>query len=199
MKLKLLLAALMLTIFETAATGGTVKDSACDTTALSHRWALSTNIPTWALLGTLNADAQLALDTHWSIRAGIKYNPFTFHKGDGRQFHLRQATPSVGVRYWFDSVYEGWFVGGKLMGSVYSVANICGSGCFDGQLAAIGIGAGWSKPLSERWALCLGTGAAVALHDTTYYAGPSCGRILGAKRGLAVFVPDVFVSVNYLL
>ena len=172
MKLKLLLAALMLTIFETAAMGGTVKDSARDTTALSHRWALSTNIPTWALLGTLNADAQLALDTHWSIRAGIKYNPFTFHKGDGRQFHQKT---------WLICIF------------------FCGSGCFDGQLAAIGIGAGWSKPLSERWALCLGTGAAVALHDTTYYAGPSCGRILGAKRGLAVFVPDVFVSVNYLL
>ena len=186
MKLKLLLAALMLTIFETTAAGG-------------DRWELSTNLPTWALLGTLNADVHLALDNHWSIRAGIKYNPFTFYKHDARQFHLRQATPSVGMRYWFDTAYDGWFVGGKLMGSVYSVANICGSGCFDGKMAAIGIGAGWSKPLSERWSVSLGTAVAVGVHDTTYYAGPVCGRILSSKRGTAVFVPDVLVSINYLL
>ena len=197
----LLVAIALLTLLKTGAAFAEHTNSPRDTVARESapRWAISTNLPTWGVLATLNTNMQVALDTHWSFTACVKYNPFTNKRGRADQFHLRQLTPSLGVRYWKDETFRGWFLEGKVLGSVYSVANICGSGCFDGQLIGVGLGAGWNKPLGERWALTLGAGVAAAYHNTTFYAAPACGRIVGRKKGAALFVSDLMVSINYLL
>ena len=40
--------------------------------------ALSTNLAGYAFLGTMNVEASYALAQHWSVNAGMRYNPFTF-------------------------------------------------------------------------------------------------------------------------
>jgi len=163
------------------------------------RWALSSNIPSWLLLGTINGDIHWSTGRHWSLQAGVKYNPFTYARGSENQTHLRQFTPSLGLRHWHQKPFEGWFSGIKLLYSTYSVANIAGLGFFDGNLAALALTGGWNKPLRQNLSLSLGAGIAAGLHSSTSYMGPVCGRITGNSRGIVVFIPDLYISIYYLL
>ena len=43
--------------------------------------SLSTNLAGYAQLGTLNCEASYAVARHWSLTAGLRYNPFTFSGG----------------------------------------------------------------------------------------------------------------------
>ncbi len=190
MKTKLLLATTLLLLCAVPVQAGEKVDS-------TYRWALGTDAIQWAMLGCINVTLEICTGQHWGILAGMHYNPFTYMRGTASQTQLRQATPVIGVRYWVDTPFVGWYFEGKAMASVYSVANVLDSGCFDGQAIATGLGAGWCKELDKRWRLTVGAGILAALHDTTYYMGPVCGRISDHKRGPAL-LPDLSVSINYL-
>ncbi|MBR5034714.1 MAG: DUF3575 domain-containing protein [Bacteroidales bacterium] len=163
----------------------------------TYKWTVATDAVQWALLGCINASVEYCPGENWGFMAAMRYNPFTYLRGTEKQTQLRQATPVLGVKYWVDAPYEGWFMDGRVLASVYSVSNVFNSGCFDGQAIAAGIGAGWCRVLDERWRLSLGAGVLAALHDTTFYMGPVCGRISGHKRGPSL-LPDLSVSINYL-
>ena len=45
-------------------------------------FALSTNVLGYADFGTLNIEASYAVARHWSLNAGLRYNPFTFGSGE---------------------------------------------------------------------------------------------------------------------
>ena len=66
-------------------------------------FALSTNLADYANLGTLNLSADYALAKHWTIGAGVKYNPYTY----------RQQSYDVNARYWFWHSYSGWWIGSE--------------------------------------------------------------------------------------
>ena len=51
----------------------------------AQKYSLSMNLLECARLGTLNIDASYAIDRHWSLTAGARYNPFTYHKGDSEK------------------------------------------------------------------------------------------------------------------
>ena len=159
------------------------------------QWAISTNIPTWALLGTLNAGVFYALDCNWSLDLGVKYNPFTYSRGSVNQTQLKQLTPSLGVRYWFDGVYDGWFTGAKLLYSVYNIAGIGTTGAFEGELSGAALVTGYNIEMNDCLALSLGCGLAAARHHTTFYEAPLCGRITGHKKGWLFFPSDLMVSL----
>ena len=160
-------------------------------------WAIGTDLADWAELVCPNIELHYSAWNHLGLMAGFKYNPFTFRKGTPQQTQMRQATPFIGVRYWFDTPFTGWYAQGRLAASVYNVANVFCDKCLEGQLVALEAGGGWSKMLSDKWNISLGAGIAAALHDTTRYLGPLCGRIDGRNRGLLIF-PDITISINYL-
>ena len=190
MKAKILFAATILMLCAVPVQAGERADS-------TYRWSLGTDAVQWALLGCINASVEYCPGQHWGLMAGMRYNPFTYLRGSQYQTQLRQATPFAGVRYWVDTPFKGWYMEGKALASVYCVANVFGSGCFDGEAIAAGLGAGWCKALNERWRLTLGAGVLAVFHDTTYYMGPVCGRISDHKSGPAI-MPDATVSINYL-
>ena len=67
----------------------------------AQKVSVSTNLLGYAALGTMNVEASYAVSRHWSVVAGLKYNPFTFRKGDpDAQFQGRQQSYSIGVRMW---------------------------------------------------------------------------------------------------
>ena len=88
----------------------------------TSRWILSTDVCHWAMLGTINAQAQLRLTGHWSIMAGALYNPFKYYNRPGDMICLKQATPYVASRYWFNGTFTGWYCEGKILASVYNVS-----------------------------------------------------------------------------
>lgn len=160
-------------------------------------WAVGTDLADWAELICPNLELHYCGWDHLGLMAGFKYNPFTFRKGTPRQTQMRQATPFIGLRYWFDTPFEGWYAQGRLAASVCNVANVFCDKCLEGQLIALEAGGGWSRMLSERWNISLGAGIAAALHDTTRYLGPFCGRIDGRRRGFIV-LPDITITISYL-
>ncbi|MBO4558194.1 MAG: DUF3575 domain-containing protein [Bacteroidales bacterium] len=170
---------------------------AAESDTLRVRWAVSTNLPTWAALGSINAEAHYVFAPHWSACAGFKYNPFTWRAGTPRQVHLRQATGHIGVRYWFSEPWGGWFVGAKALASEFSIACPAKGRYYDGYLYGSGLCAGCCLPLCENLTLGLGAGVAAARHTTTFYMGPVCGRITGRERGWTLFLSDAIVSINY--
>lgn len=56
----------------------------------AQEFAVATNALDYANLGTLNLEASYAPATHWTIGAGVKYNPYTF----------RQRSVAINTRYW---------------------------------------------------------------------------------------------------
>ncbi|MBO6247693.1 MAG: DUF3575 domain-containing protein, partial [Bacteroidales bacterium] len=93
--------------------------------ASAQSWSLGTNVAGWANLGTVNAEAGVALARRASLHAGVRYNPWTFRKGNPgdrftdpagdseRQFENRKRAFSLSVRYWPWYVYSGWWVYGR--------------------------------------------------------------------------------------
>ena len=165
--------------------------------APERKWAIGSDIADWAELICPNMELQYCGWDHIALTGGIKYNPFTFRKGSPEQTQMRQLTPFIGMRYWFDVPYRNWYMEGRLAGSVYSVANVFCGKCFEGNLAALEFGGGWSTMISEQWNLSVGAGIAAALHNTTRYLGPVCGRIDGSDKGF-ILLPDITISISYL-
>ena len=171
----------------------------CPAAAGNNRWAVSTNLPTWALLGTINADIHYQTSSHWCIEAGAKYNPFKYTCGETSQIQLRQLTPHIGIRYWIHSANNGWYLGSRLIASEYSVSYPFGELFFDGDLAGGELNFGYSWPLGEKIRLEAGAGTAAAYGRTAYYAGPVCGRILDIKRGWTIFPSELRLSLSLIL
>ena len=160
------------------------------------RLCVSTNIPTWLLLGTANAELYLATGNHWSVQAGIKYNPFTYAGGTSGQLHIRQLTPSADIRYWADSVWHGWWAGAGVVVSEYSLALPCCERYLDGNLAGTKLISGYDFALSDWLSLSLGAGVAVAWHRTSYYQRPVCGRLKDKRKGVTIFPSDIIVAMR---
>lgn len=89
--------------------------------AKAQRVAISSNIADWAFLGTVNAEANVAVARHISIDAGGRYNPWRFSEGSlTDQFQFCQRTFYGGVRYWPWHVYSGWFLKTNFQWSEYN-------------------------------------------------------------------------------
>ena len=94
-------------------------------TAVAQTLSVSTDLLGYARLGTMNLDASYAISRRWSLVAGVRYNPFTFHKGDPqRQFQSRQQSYSVGMRLWPWHTWSGWWFAGKLRYQEYNRGGI---------------------------------------------------------------------------
>ena len=46
--------------------------------AFAQRVSLSTNLADWSFLGTANLEVGVAVSQHFSLFAGVKYNPWEF-------------------------------------------------------------------------------------------------------------------------
>ena len=81
--------------------------------ASAQDWSLSTNLIDYVCLGTLNAEGSVAAGRYLSVNASVRYNPWTFQKGDpAKQMQNRNQTYAAGVRYWPWHIYSGWWFSG---------------------------------------------------------------------------------------
>ena len=108
--------------------------------ALAQRFAVGTNALDWLSLGTLNAEASIAVSQHVSVHAGAELNPWTFRAGDKEtQFEARQNSYWGGARWWPWHVYSGWWAGGDARYTVYNIGGMWKRDTEEG--AAWGVGA----------------------------------------------------------
>ena len=93
--------------------------------AAAQRFTVGTDGMGWLALGTVNADASVAVSRTVSLHAGAALNPWTYRKDNpDKQLQLRQLTVWGGARWWPWHVYSGWWAGMDARYMVYNAGGI---------------------------------------------------------------------------
>lgn len=171
-------------------TGGTI---------MAQKFSISVNLLECARLGTLNVDASYAIGRHWSLTAGARYNPFTYHKGDpDRQFQARQQSYAVGARLWPWHIMSGWWFGAKARWQEYNIGGVLSSKTREGDRFGGGIYAGYAHMLAPHLNLEFGLGLWAGADIYKVYSCPSCGLTLdGGVKGF-VLPDDITIALVYV-
>lgn len=77
-------------------------------TADAQKVSLSTNVVTWANLGTANLEANVSVHKNVTLFGGMKYNPWDLRTKSQVTINNQQITGYVGAKYWPWHVYSGW-------------------------------------------------------------------------------------------
>lgn len=164
----------------------------------AQRFTAGTDGVGWLALGTLNADASVAVSRNFSLHAGASLNPWTYRKDKPeKQLQLRQLSVWGGARWWPWHVYSGWWAGLDARYMVYNMGGIIKRETEEGDAYGARIWGGYSVMLSEHWNLDLGVGAWGGWKKYTVFSCPSCGITL--EQGGKVFVlPDARVAVQLI-
>lgn len=164
----------------------------------AQRWSAGTNLADWLTLGTMNAEASVAVARGVSLHVGAEMNPWTFNAGDQqKQAQLRQISYWAGARWWPWHIYSGWWAGADIRYTVYNEGGILKRETEEGDAYGGGLYGGYSIMLSDRWNLDLGVGVWGGYKTYTTYACPVCGVTL--ESGEKAFVkPDARVALQMI-
>lgn len=167
-------------------------------TAQAQRYSVGTNAVDWMTLGTLNAEASVAVARYVSIHAGAELNPWTFHAGDpDRQLQLRQNSYWAGARWWPWHVYSGWWAGADVRYTVYNGGGIRQREAEEGDAFGLGLWGGYALMLTGRWNLDLGAGFWGGWTHYKTYACPLCGHKV--DEGQKPFIlPDARIAIQLI-
>ncbi len=176
----------------------------------AQRYSVSTNVVEWANLGTINAEAGIAVAQHFSVHAGARYNNWTFLKGNPddrftdpegdleRQFENRKQAYALGMRYWPWYIYSGWwgYVRGQYM--EYNRGGLIRHSAEEGDALGVGLGIGYTHMLHRNWNIEFGLGAWGGVTRYTTYRCTNCGSIVDQGQKAFILPDDVFVSFIYV-
>lgn len=166
--------------------------------AAAQRFSAGTDAVLWLTLGTVNADASVAVAQRLSLHAGASVNPWTFHSGDSeKQLQARQLTLWGGVRWWPWHVYSGWWAGADAGYMVYNVGGILKRDTEEGDAYGMRLWGGYAVMLSEHWNLDIGVGARGGWKKYTVYNCPLCGTIQEQNEKIFV-LPDARVAIQLI-
>ena len=161
--------------------------------------SISTNTLDYVSLGTMNVDVSYAFSRHWSAVAGVRYNPFTFMKGDSqKQFQYRQQSYSVGVRLWPWHIWSGWWFASKIRYQEYNVGGIISPDTREGDRFGIGFYSGYTHMISRHFNIEFGLGLWAGWDYYTRYSCPMCGIRIEEGSGGFLLPDDVMVSLVYV-
>lgn len=165
----------------------------------AQKVSVATDLLDYACLGTLNAEVSYSLSRHWSVTASVRYNPFTFHKGEAdRQFQYRQQSYAIGARAWLWHTFSGWWFAGKLRYQEYNKGGIWSKETEEGDRAGAGIYAGYTYMLSRHFNIefCAGLWSGTAWYRR--YSCPACGLTVNSGRKWFLLPDDVMISIAYV-
>lgn len=165
----------------------------------ARKFSISTNVLGYAELGTINAEMSYALSRRWSLTAGARYNPFTYHKGNpSRQFQLRQQSYSLGARLWPWHIWSGWWFAAKVRYQEYNIGGIISRETSEGDRVGMGLYSGYTLMLSKHFNMEFGLGMWGGLDVYRKYTCPSCGLTVDEGKKGFVLPDDIMVSVVYV-
>ena len=165
----------------------------------AQRLSVGTNVADWLSLGTLNANASVAVARHFTINAEARVNPWTFNTNDSEtQLQNRHQTYSAGMRWWPWYVYSGWWVGLAAQYQEYNRGGIFSRDTEEGDAFGAILGAGYTIMLHEH--LNLDVGAAGWTGQTVYtvYDCPRCGRISDSGKKWFILPSEVYLSLIWV-
>ena len=170
----------------------------CRGNLYAQRFSAATNLLGYANFGTINGEIGLALSQHFSIYMQGKYNPFDYNKGTAEQLQNKQASLSVGGKYWLWHVWSGWFLMGQAGYTNYNRGGIVSNETFEGDAYGITLGAGYALMLTKKINMDFGAGLMGGFTDYRKYSCPKCGKL--EDKGKKVFVApnNILVQLSYM-
>ena len=179
-------------------------------TASAQRYSVSTNFVEWANLGTANLEAGVAVAQHFSLHAGMRYNNWTFRKGDPedrftdwagddeRQFENRKQAYNLGIRWWPWYIYSGWWGYARGQYMEYNRGGLFHHTAEEGDAFGVGIGAGYTHILSRNWNIEFGAGLWGGQTAYRTYRCTNCGSVVDQGRKFFILPDDVFISLIFV-
>ena len=150
---------------------------------------------------TPNLRLGFRLADHWSMGLTAGYRPWP--TDDDTNTKWRHLLLSPDVRYWFDGVNTGHFVGGNLIYAHFNMSNVPSPFFRDdknvrrqGDLGAIGAFYGYSWNLGRYWNLEAVIGAAIGYTKYGRYECGHCGRKLSTEKKVFA-VPQAALNIVY--
>ncbi len=151
--------------------------------------SLSTNIADYARTGTANVEASYGFSRHWSVNAGVKYDPLG---------QYRQQLYSLGSRYWPWHIYSGWWMCAKVQYQEFNESESVTLVTSEGDRYGAGLSAGYSKMLGKHFNIDVGAGLWTGYSKYTSYACPTCGRVTGSGDGTFLLPHDIIFALSYI-
>ncbi|MGN0202874.1 MAG: DUF3575 domain-containing protein [Candidatus Cryptobacteroides sp.] len=167
--------------------------------ARAQKVSIATNFVDWAFFGTINVNGELALNQHFSVEAGAKYNPWTFRKSSTTPIKNQQISASVGAKYWLWYVNTGWWMSAKLRFTDYTQTGLIWQSLDEGKSLGAGLALGYSYMLGKHFNIDLGLGLWGG--RTFDYVSYHCVQCMSVEEsGSKFFIrPDnIEVSLKYV-
>lgn len=164
----------------------------------ARKFSISTDILGYANLGTLNMDASYAVARRWSLTAGVRYNPFTFRKGEPDQFQYRQQSYSIGTRVWPWHIWSGWWFAGKIRYQEYNFGGILSKETEEGDRIGAGLYVGYTHMLTSWLNIEFGAGFWAGKAFYSKYSCPTCGYTLESGKKYFLLPDDFLISLVYV-
>jgi len=164
---------------------------------MAQEFALSTNAVDYANGGTLNLEASMGLARHFSLNAGVKYNPFEYGEGEDMKLY-NQRLFSVGSRWWPWHIYSELWVGVKAQYQEFRMGGLKSEETTEGDRYGGGVAIGYSKLVGKHFNIDVGVGLWAGYAIYTKYSCQTCGSIVEKSKGPFVLPNDLILGLNYI-
>ena len=194
------------TLVAASDTPAVATDSLANDTVRHAIAALKNNL-LYDAIATMNLHTEFRLDEHWTLEAGVGFNPFPL---DDKKFpKWRHVYVDIAPRYWFCQAFTRDFVSANIgyahynvAGSVYPVGWMykdVKTNRFQGDALLFGASYGWVFPITPFFSIELegGVDAGVTWYDQ--FTCVHCGKQLAEKQKAWFALPRVGVNLVVLL
>lgn len=178
-----------------------------ETDTVRHAIAALKNNVLYDAIATMNLHAEFRLDEHWTLEAGVGFNPFPL---DDKKFpKWRHIYVDITPRYWFCQAFTRDFVSVNLGyahynvgGGVYPIGWMykpVQTNRFQGDALMFGASYGWVFPITPFFSIELegGVDAGVTWYDQ--FTCVHCGKQLAEKQKAWFGLPRLGVNLVVLL
>lgn len=167
--------------------------------AHGQKGSVSTDLVGYLNFVTMNVEASYPIARHWSVNAAVRYNPFTFDLGEGKEdARNRQQTYAAGMRWWPWNVFSGWWLAGKIQYQEYNVGGIVSDKTSEGDRYGAGISAGYAYMIGKHFNMEFGAGLWSGLDRYSKYSCPVCGTTESSGRKIFILPTDIIIAFSYV-
>lgn len=166
-------------------------------TVAAQNFAVATNVLDYVDLGTLNLEASCGIARHWSLLAGIKYNPFHYGEGSAEVADCQRSV-EAGARFWPWHIYSGWWLAGKLKWQEYNQGGLVSPQASEGDRYGGSLGAGYTFMLNTHLNLDVGFGLWSGYDKFTRYECLHCGRVIESGEKIFVLPNDILLTLSFI-
>lgn len=177
----------------------------CD--AHAQRLSVSSNVLELANLGTLNAEAGVAVGRHFSIHAQARVNPWVFREGSAenritdpagveeKQFQNKKQAYDLSLRFWPWYVYSGWWFSLRAQYMEYDYGGILNTARQAGDSYGGGLSVGYSYILFKNLNLDFGMGVWGGYRQYGRYLCTNCGKEIESGNTWFIVPDDIRLSL----